>query len=364
MNESDDATRAHKAQLEVVAVRRVTSTEAGPEPRVPRVLLTGFPSFGEHTVNISHEVVREIQLAGISGLDVTTMLLSVDERGSRRVGDLIRGGEVFDAVVHLGLAENRSVISLERYAHNRSEFRIEDNSGRMVSEAVVEGAIERLETTASKHVLDEEFEHENDVVWSESAGAFVCNETIYRTLDAIAAADARAGDGRPVPAIFIHLPADSQIPLARQVEVVSRAALALSSKPRLEVVGALLFDAGGRILACRRPPEDVWGGWWEFPGGKVDFGEEPSDALTREISEELSIEVEVKGVVASLEYEYEDRHVSLEIWNCGVVEPSSITLVEHDEIRWLDRESLESVKWLPADEPLIRKWVESGLPSP
>lgn len=329
----------------------------------PHVLLTGFPAFGGHTVNVSREVVRELQIRGIEGLVVTSMLLSVDEAGSRRIAQMIRDGERFDAIVHLGLAESREVISLERFGHNENAFRIADNSGREAFGMVVEGGAERFETTASKHVLDEEFEHEDDVVWSDSAGAFVCNETIYRTLDAISSVDARASDGRVIPAIFIHLPSEFHISLARQIEVVGRAAKALASKPRLEVVGALLFNEQGRILACRRPPEDVWGGWWEFPGGKVDVGEDQADALAREIIEELGIEVVPQAVVASLSHEYSDRHVALNIWNCGVVEPSSIKPTEHDEVRWLERESLGSVKWLPADEPLIREWVENGIPS-
>jgi len=219
-----------------------------------------------------------------------------------------------------------------------------------------------LATTASVHVLDEEFEHESDIAWSDSAGAFVCNETIYRTLEAIGSVAAKTSDGRALPAIFIHLPPESEVSLERQVDVVRRVVLALASKPRLEVVGALIFDAEGRILACRRPPEDVWGGWWEFPGGKVDAGEGPREALVREIAEELQLDVAPDRIVASLSHEYDDRHVSLDIWNCGVIDPKLVNPIEHDEVRWLDRGSLDSVKWLPADKPLIREWIESGLP--
>ena len=56
------------------------------------------------------------------------------------------------------------------------------------------------------------------------------------------------------------------------MEVIIRIIETLATKPRLEVVGALLFDSDGRIMACRRPPQDVWAGWWEFPGGKIDEG--------------------------------------------------------------------------------------------
>jgi len=327
-----------------------------------RVLLTGFPPFGGHNENVSDKVRCKIESVGIVDIELQTLLLTCDEAGSEHVASLIRDGGRFDAIIHLGLAESRSAISLERCGQNESRFRMADNSGRVAQGMVIEGGPARLATTASVHVLDEEFEHESDIAWSDSAGAFVCNETIYRTLEAIDSVSAKTSDGRALPAIFIHLPPESEVSLERQVDVVRRVVLALASKPRLEVVGALIFDAEGRILACRRPPEDVWGGWWEFPGGKVDAGERPREALVREIAEELQLDVVPERIVASLNHEYDDRHVSLDIWNCGVIDPKLVNPIEHDEVRWLDRGSLDSVKWLPADEPLIREWVESGLP--
>ena len=328
----------------------------------PRVLLTGFPPFGGHSENVSDKVRCNLESVGIVNIELQTLLLTCDEAGSEHVASLIRDGGCFDAIVHLGLAESRSAISLERCGQNESRFRMADNSGRVAEGMVIEGGPASLATTASVHVLDEEFEHESDIAWSDSAGAFVCNETIYRTLEAIDSVSAKTSDGRALPAIFIHLPPEYEVSLERQVDVVRRVVLALASKPRLEVVGALIFDAEGRILACRRPPEDVWGGWWEFPGGKVDAGERPREALVREIAEELQLDVVPERIVASLNHEYDDRHVSLDIWNCGVIDPKLVNPIEHDEVRWLDRGSLDSVKWLPADEPLIREWVESGMP--
>jgi 8-oxo-dGTP diphosphatase len=328
----------------------------------PRVLLTGFPPFGGHNENVSDKVRCKLESVGIVDIELQTLLLTCDEAGSEHVASLIRDGGRFDAIIHLGLAESRSAISLERCGQNESRFRMADNSGRVAEGMVIAGGPARLATTASVHVLDEEFEHESDIAWSDSAGAFVCNETIYRTLESIDSVAAKTSDGRALPAIFIHLPPESEVSLERQVDVVRRVVLALASKPRLEVVGALIFDAEGRILACRRPPEDVWGGWWEFPGGKVDAGEEPREALVREIAEELQLDVVPERIVASLSHEYDDRHVSLDIWNCGVIDPKLMNPIEHDEVRWLDRGSLDSVKWLPADEPLIREWVESGMP--
>ena len=293
---------------------------------------------------------------GIDGITLETKLLTCDEEGSRRVSNLIEQGEKYDAIIQLGLADSRKEISLERWAHNYSNFTIPDNSGRMANEIIIERGPEKYQATVSKHVLDEEFENDEDVVWSNSAGQFVCNETIYRTLNSIELM------GGKLPAIFVHLPPESEISLTRQMEVISRIIKTLASKPRLEVVGALLFNSERRILACRRPPQDVWAGWWEFPGGKIDEGETEKEALRREIMEELGIIVNPQSRVASLQYEYEDRFVSLSIWNCGVVDQESIDVKEHDLISWLDQSSLNTVKWLPADEPLIEEWMRSGIP--
>ena len=293
---------------------------------------------------------------GIDGITLETKLLTCDEEGSRRVSNLIEQGEKYDAIIQLGLADSRKEISLERWAHNYSNFTIPDNSGRMANEIIIERGPEKYQATVSKHVLDEEFENDEDVVWSNSAGQFVCNETIYRTLNSIELM------GGKIPAIFVHLPPESEISLTRQMEVISRIIKTLASKPRLEVVGALLFNSERRILACRRPPQDVWAGWWEFPGGKIDEGETEKEALRREIIEELGIIVNPKSRVASLQYEYEDRFVSLSIWDCGVVDHESIDVKEHDLISWLDQSSLNTVKWLPADKPLIEEWMRSGIP--
>ena len=293
---------------------------------------------------------------GIDGITLETKLLTCDEEGSRRVSNLIEQGEKYDAIIQLGLADSRKEISLERWAHNYSNFTIPDNSGRMANEIIIERGPEKYQATVSKHVLDEEFENDEDVVWSNSAGQFVCNETIYRTLNSIELM------GGKLPAIFVHLPPESEISLTRQMEVISRIIKTLASKPRLEVVGALLFNSERRILACRRPPQDVWAGWWEFPGGKIDEGETEKEALRREIIEELGIIVNPKSRVASLQYEYEDRFVSLSIWDCGVVDHESIDVKEHDLISWLDQSSLNTVKWLPADKPLIEEWMRSGIP--
>ena len=86
------------------------------------------------------------------------------------------------------------------------------------------------------------------------------------------------------------------------------------------------------------------------------------EAVSREIAEELGIHITPGKEVAREFYRYEDRTVDLRIIDCGVIDPDSITLFEHDESVWLDRDSLNEVKWLPADTPIIEAWMKNGLP--
>jgi len=326
----------------------------------PRILVTAFPPFSDLETNVSESVLERLERDGIDGLDVVTRMLSVDEAGSNAVATEIRDGIEVDGILHLGLAQRRTGICLERLARNSYSMTEPDNSGRLEETgSIVACGPDALETTASIHVLDEEFEHDADVQWSKDPGGYVCNETIYRTLYEL-----QASTGPALPAIFVHLPPESEILLDQQVAVVHRVARCLVTRPKYEVVGALLFDDRGRILSCRRPNEDAWGGWWEFPGGKIDSDEDPPTALLRELEEELGISPTPKEKVAHIDYEYDDRSVSLQIWNCGVIDPSAFALAEHEAARWLSRDELLDVQWLPADLPIIDKWRREGLPEP
>lgn len=324
----------------------------------PRVLITAFPPFSKFDSNVSQSVLKRLEAEGVQGLDIVTWLLSVDEDGSRAVADQIGKDIQVDGILHLGLAARRNSICLERRARNEFSMKEPDNSGRLLdSGEIVRGAPTEILTTAPVHVIDEEFEHDEHIRWSEDAGGFVCNETIYRTLYAM-----QDRWEAPLPALFVHLPPEDEIPLNVQVEAVSRIAFCLVCKPTYEVVGGLLFDDEDRILACRRPPGDAWAGWWEFPGGKIEAGEGPDSALIRELIEEIGVSTQPKFVVEKISHEYEDRLVMLQIWDCGVIEPATIRLSEHDEARWLSADELLDVKWLPADLPIIERWNREGIP--
>ncbi len=326
----------------------------------PRVLVTAFPPFSDFDSNVSQSVLERLEVEGVQGLDIVTCILSVDEDGSRAVAEQMRNDMQVDGILHLGLAARRESISLERLARNEYSMNEPDNSGRFLeSGTIIQGAPATLQTTAPVHVIDEEFEHDEHIHWSEDAGGYVCNETIYRTLHAM-----QAREEAPLPALFVHLPPEGEVPLDVQIEAVGRIATCLVCRPTYDVVGGLLFDADGRILACRRPKGDAWAGWWEFPGGKIEPDEDSASALIRELIEEIGVSVEPKYMVEKLLYEYDDRSVRLQIWDCGVINPASIRLVEHDEARWLSTDELLDVKWLPADLPLIERWRREGIPRP
>ena len=114
----------------------------------------------------------------------------------------------------------------------------------------------------------------------------------------------------------------------------------------IRVVAAVIRDRD-RIFATQRGYGN-YKGWWEFPGGKIEAGETPQEALKREIREELDTLVEVGDLVACVEYDYPEFHLSMACFWCTVVE-GKLTLNEAEDARWLSKDSLMSVKWLPAD---------------
>lgn len=127
----------------------------------------------------------------------------------------------------------------------------------------------------------------------------------------------------------------------------------------LNVVAAVIaddMDHPTRIFATARGYGAFRGGW-EFPGGKIEKGESPEQALRREIREELDTEIRVGELIGQIEYDYPDFHLSMSCFWCEVLQ-GHLTLKEHEAARWLTRETIESVDWLPADIALIGKIKE------
>ena len=122
---------------------------------------------------------------------------------------------------------------------------------------------------------------------------------------------------------------------------------------QIEVVAAIIHDAEGRIFATQRGYGE-WEGWWEFPGGKIEAGERAEEALRREIWEELETRIVIERLVTTVEWDYPKFHLKMHCYWCHV-ESGSLTLKEHEAARWLSKDKLESVKWLPADLQILEE---------
>lgn len=122
---------------------------------------------------------------------------------------------------------------------------------------------------------------------------------------------------------------------------------------RMIQVVAAIIQKDNKILATQRGYGEFEGGW-EFPGGKVESGERPEDALKREIREELAIEIEVGELLDTIEYDYSSFHLSMKCFICKMKE-GDLVLKEHKAAQWLSGNMLTDVEWLPADQLLIGK---------
>ncbi len=118
-------------------------------------------------------------------------------------------------------------------------------------------------------------------------------------------------------------------------------------------VVAAVIRQGDRIFATARGYGE-FKGKWEFPGGKVEPGETPQQALVREIQEELAVKIEVGELIDTIEYDYPTFHLSMDCFWCVVVD-GEIILKEAEAAKWLSKDELYSVDWLPADMGLIEK---------
>ena len=123
----------------------------------------------------------------------------------------------------------------------------------------------------------------------------------------------------------------------------------------IEVVAAIIIK-DNQVFATQRGYGE-FKGWWEFPGGKMETGESPQEALKREIREELDADIEVNELLETVEWDYPNFHLTMHCFICNLLS-ESLHLNEHEAATWLNLENLRSVKWLPADEILLDRIAE------
>ena len=129
----------------------------------------------------------------------------------------------------------------------------------------------------------------------------------------------------------------------------------------LRVVAAVIceeLDGVKKVFATARGYGE-YKGWWEFPGGKIEQGETPQEALVREISEELTAKICVEDYLDTIEYDYPEFRLSMDCFMARIIE-GKLVLKEAESACWLAKEELETVKWLPADLeliPLLKEWI-------
>ena len=127
-------------------------------------------------------------------------------------------------------------------------------------------------------------------------------------------------------------------------------------------VAAAVIHSGSSIFATQRG-YGPWRDGWEFPGGKVEPGETPEEALRREIREELDADILVENRLAHVEYTYPEFHLSMDCYSCSLLS-DHVILKEHESARWLTAQALNSVDWLPADRLVledVRRLLEASL---
>lgn len=285
-----------------------------------QVLVTGFEPFGNNQRNISMDVLSSLPKAfncpdpwsmrrarELEPIQVTvdSMVLSVDEKGSTAVSNLLLAGHEWDLIVHLGLCESCTVPRIETRAQNTLSMRIPDNSGRQVFEQPLSAQGDLFVSVPVKTWVKNRLES----VWelSTDAGTFICNETLYRTLYTLSMPGV---DSKPC--LFIHLPDYEECSLEQASTLIQEVIQRMLFRPVVSVVGGLV-TRNRSYLVARRAPHETHPGKWEFPGGKVEIEETMQQAVVREFKEELGWDVTAKPSVGVWHHELEMFDIALNI---------------------------------------------------
>ena len=297
-----------------------------------QVLVTGFEPFGDNATNISGEVAMQLHGNIVRDCEIISMVLTVDYSGSTKIANLIKNEE-FSAIVHIGLAESSVKPRIEIRAKDILDFRIPDNSGRLVSKQEISGNGD-LYSTINVDDWDVESMIDSPQI-SKDAGEFICNETLYHTLE---------NNPKQIPCFFLHLPKSQPDAKGLVLQCIDR-----MLRPACIDVGAGAIIKDGKFLAARRAPNEKHAGWWEFPGGKFELGEDASQCLVREILEELELNVTTGEEIGKWIFDHGDVVVRLHVVEC-FIESGDMVLHVHDKVKWC--ETSDEVNWLGPDKDI------------
>jgi len=320
--------------------------------RKARVLLTGFEPFDGALFNISEKLVYEIKKIDLGNIELDSKILSVDESGTKYVSGEIMNKQ-YDCILQLGFSKKAKKINLESKAENKINMNIKDNSGRMIrNESIIDYETTHLRTTTPLEGLSENIPE--DILISEDAGTFVCNETYYRTLNTIYESNLLDRFGRVLPCIFIHLPSEDYVPISKQIEFILSVIEHINNKKIIDVVAAIIHNQYREILVAKRDSNQPHPGKWEFPGGKLNSHETEEEGLKREIFEELNLNIDITSTCGEITHCYEEHFVKLKAMNAKITPTSPpLELIVHDEVLWISIEKLSTLDWLEANFKLV-----------
>ena len=339
-----------------------------------KVLVTGFEPFSSHLNNISGDVLaildkqkmvcdpwKEFRNYQLDDIEVyfDTLLLSVDEIGSKTVAKKLSQGEEWDLIIHLGLCNNCEVPRIELLAQNILDMGIKDNSGRQLRGRKIGDLI--YKSTINPDLILTNKGNVNAEI-SFDAGQFVCNETYYNTLSAISQNNLECENTQ---CLFLHLPNYDKYSLdsARYLlmEMIGR----ILFKPVISVAAGVIIGDGKMLVARRN--DNNYRGLWEFPGGKFEWGETPSQAIERELKEEFSWNVQRIKSFGKWFHQTADFDIELNVEICRFIGSSPDlemrkSWTSHDEVKWIVKDD-EVAQYVGLDR-LVAKELSKELSNP